>query len=382
MYKAGKRKAARFMLERGVFLERSGVLLPWGTPILVDCGDELQGNPLCYIHHRLHQEMNEPSVAIMNALGYHAMVVGECEFDFGMKTLRSAEKQARFPWLAANAVSASTGDSAFTPYVKVEVSGLQVLVVGFTAPAVSSFMEPARYGSLALLDVVETAKALIPRLRAQEKPDMLMVAIHGEPGKPGVGAMKDENPVLRLAEQVPGIDLILVGHGQGALPMRHKGVAILQPAFRGQALGAADLSLRKENGEWKLLSCETSLVQAKAETAQDLEVLELSGSIRARTDSYLNTYATDLKVDLDGRWTRMESSPLMRLLHDTLREATGAQVTAIRSPGSKLFVPKGPTSIRQFWALFPHEAGRPAPAQNQCRRLPRSIPKKGHSSPS
>jgi 2',3'-cyclic-nucleotide 2'-phosphodiesterase/3'-nucleotidase len=122
----------------------------------------------------------------------------------------------------------------------------------------------------------------------------------------------------------------------------------------------AELTLHKEStGSWKLQTCATRLLQPTPETVLDPEVLEVTGFLRAATDSYLNTYATDLKVDLDGRWCRMESTPLMRLLHDTLREATGAQVTAIQSPSSRLFIHQGPTSVRQFWALFPYE-DRPA----------------------
>jgi 2',3'-cyclic-nucleotide 2'-phosphodiesterase/3'-nucleotidase len=81
--------------------------------------------------------------------------------------------------------------------------------------------------------------------------------------------------------------------------------------------------------------------------------VELTAPLRTATDTYLNTFATNLATDLDGRWTRMEDTPVMHLLHAVARQASGAQITAMTPPGSHLFIPKGVTSVRQFYALFP-----------------------------
>jgi 2',3'-cyclic-nucleotide 2'-phosphodiesterase/3'-nucleotidase len=97
------------------------------------------------------------------------------------------------------------------------------------------------------------------------------------------------------------------------------------------------------------------LLKPDAATADDPEVLRLTADLRTATDRYLNTAATNLLVDLDSRWSRMEDTALMQLLHQVQRQATGAQLSAAASPGPKLFIPKGPTSVRQFWALAPYE---------------------------
>jgi 2',3'-cyclic-nucleotide 2'-phosphodiesterase/3'-nucleotidase len=38
----------------------------------------------------------------MNALGYDAMVVGNHEFNFGLKNLAKARGDAHFPWISSN----------------------------------------------------------------------------------------------------------------------------------------------------------------------------------------------------------------------------------------------------------------------------------------
>ena len=54
----------------------------------------------------------------MNQLGYAAMVLGNHEFNFGLKNLDHARRDARFPWLSANTV-VEPGSRArpFDPYI-------------------------------------------------------------------------------------------------------------------------------------------------------------------------------------------------------------------------------------------------------------------------
>jgi 2',3'-cyclic-nucleotide 2'-phosphodiesterase/3'-nucleotidase len=158
-----------------------------------------------------------------------------------------------------------------------------------------------------------------------------------------------------LVEKVPGIDLILAGHTHEALTMRIAGVPVLQAQAHGRALGLAEFTLRKEKSRWVVEGCEMRLEHPTSETPEDPQALQLTAPLRAATEMYLSTSATDLADDLDGRWSRMEDTALVQLFHTVLRRATGAQLSAISSPGSRIFIPRGPTSVRQFYALVPYE---------------------------
>ena len=71
----------------------------------MDCGGATQGEPINYVWAQLNRKLPEPTMAIMNSLGYSAMVVGAQEFALGISQLRAMEEQAQFPWLAANVYS-------------------------------------------------------------------------------------------------------------------------------------------------------------------------------------------------------------------------------------------------------------------------------------
>jgi len=84
--------------------------------LLIDCGDTIQGTPLEYVYQTYVRTsqlpvkltfpaepfLHDPMMLAMNALGYDAMVVGNHEFNFGLKNLDQARGDADFPWLSAN----------------------------------------------------------------------------------------------------------------------------------------------------------------------------------------------------------------------------------------------------------------------------------------
>lgn len=167
--------------------------------LLVDCGDELQGEPLDYVRTVLHPELKEPAIAVMNALGYAAMAVGNHEYNYVLPNLRAAEKQADFPFLSANTLETRSGRPAFKPYTLVKVGALTVAIVGFTTPWIPHWEEPRNYEGLRFEDIVATAKTVIPQLKAKGRADLVIVAMHSGLGKVD-GRVGDENAALRLAE--------------------------------------------------------------------------------------------------------------------------------------------------------------------------------------
>ncbi len=322
--------------------------------ILIDSGDTIQGEPINYVRHRLRRDLPDPSMPIMNDLGFAAMAVGNHEFDFGMDVLREVEAQAKFPWICANALRAKDSQPAFKPFVKVKVGEVTVGILGFVTPHIPRWSEPANYEGLIFEDIVTSAKVWVPRLREKEKVDLVVVAMHSGLGEVR-GQVGDENAALRLAEEVPGIDAILSGHTHRPIAMRHKGIPILQAHMHGLALGVLDMALRKEKGRWLVAASEATLLRPADDTPIDPTVVALTAELREGTRTYLDTFATNLATDIDTRFSRMEDTPVMELLHRSMREATGAQLTAAACFNGGLYIPKGPTSVRQWYALLPYE---------------------------
>src|ERR1700735_5214109 len=99
--------------------------------LLIDCGDTIQGTPLEAVYqekggagleHDSPPLKQDPMMLAMNAIGYDAMVVGNHEFNFGLKNLAKARGDAHFPWISSNILG--SGETApFPPYFTKTIAG-------------------------------------------------------------------------------------------------------------------------------------------------------------------------------------------------------------------------------------------------------------------
>jgi 2',3'-cyclic-nucleotide 2'-phosphodiesterase/3'-nucleotidase len=104
-------------LIKGIRKEQPNVLL-------IDSGDTIQGTPLESFHGRKNNQPPDPMMLVMNFLNYDAMAVGNHEYNFGLKVLEKARKEAKFPWLSANTYDIKTGETHYQPYLVRELGGV------------------------------------------------------------------------------------------------------------------------------------------------------------------------------------------------------------------------------------------------------------------
>ena len=253
--------------------------------LLFDNGDLLQGNPLGDYVARikpLAAGQVHPAYKVMNALGYDAANVGNHEFNYGLPFLRGALPGANFPYVNANVVldeGERKGQNAFQPYVILDRTftdeagqpqKLKVGVIGFVPPQIMQWDRIHLQGKVAPLDIPQTARSLVPQMRA-EGADVVVVIAHSG-FEFGETVFFAENTVARLAE-VPGVNAILFGHSHGEFPGRFfnrhakvdlergtiNGVPAVMPGFWGSHLGVMDLVLQRDGGPWKVTDGRGSL---------------------------------------------------------------------------------------------------------------------------
>lgn len=322
--------------------------------LLLDAGDTIQGHPVNYVRSFLRRDLPEPSVNIMNGLGFHAMAVGNHEFNYGIDYLRSVEQQAAFPFLAANILNVSSGQPAFKTYTVTRVGSIKVVTVGLITSWVPKWDLPSQYRGLKFEDAVQVAKVLIPKIQAEEKPDVLVILIHSGLGEK-TGSIGDENVIYRLLDQVEGINAVVSGHTHQPLSFQYNNVPIIQAYAHGKALGKIIITLQSRTSGWRIVKSEPTLIFPTETTIVDEEVLKKTADLRAATDRYLDTPATNILSDLDARFMRIESTPLINMIHQVQQESTGSQLSAAAAVNPNIFIPKGMTSVRQFYALNPYE---------------------------
>ncbi|MBI2956333.1 MAG: 5'-nucleotidase C-terminal domain-containing protein [Acidobacteria bacterium] len=329
--------------------------------LLLDCGDTFQGTPLAYLYAEKHTREANPVAAAMNRMGYDAMAVGNHEWNMGLATLWRLKEQARFPILGANVVS-TYHDSLrdFEPYVIRRVGGVRVAILGMVTPAVPRWDPPEHRAGYEFRDLVETAKRLVPGLR--RRADVVILIVHSglgrreETGEPLANIYPEEDRVWDIAEQLPGLDVILFGHSHRELAEKLvNGVLLVQAKNWAQSVAEVELRLTREGQGWRLAEKTSRVVPMDASIAADEEILELTRAAHERTEEYLNTVVTRVETELDARTGRLEDHPLVELIHKAQRHYGRADVSlaALFSTGARLG--PGPVTVRDIYRLYFYE---------------------------
>jgi 2',3'-cyclic-nucleotide 2'-phosphodiesterase (5'-nucleotidase family) len=181
-------------LERLIAAERAQ-----GDPVLlVDAGDAWQDFrvPLYAVWGA------EPMVTWMNRVGYDAMAVGNHDLYWSWPRVAQLVGSATFAVLSANLASIDGEEPPFAASVRVEVGGLDVLIVGLTTD------EFLPYPDFPWLRPTDPERAVQREIDAASGwPDLVLCVGH-------VGV--DE--AARIAAAVPTIDVFVSGHSHEVTP--------------------------------------------------------------------------------------------------------------------------------------------------------------------
>ena len=97
---------------------------------------------------------------------------------------------ARFKWLSANVIAASTGKPLLPAYGTKTFNGVTMAFIGMTLEATPTIVTPTGVAGLQFRDEAQTVNALIPELRAQGI-EAIVVLVHE--GGVQAGTLSDIN---------------------------------------------------------------------------------------------------------------------------------------------------------------------------------------------
>jgi len=329
--------------------------------LLLDSGDTFQGTPLAYLAAAKYSDEMNPTIAAMNAMHYDAMAVGNHEWNFGLHALWRFKEQVEFPILGANIVSTYHDHVRdFEPYVIREVGGVRVAILGMVTPSIPRWDPPEHRTGYEFRNPVATAKEYVPTLR--RKADVVVVLVHSGLGRdPETGAVEEssypeEDRAWDLAEQVPGIDVILFGHSHRELPGKIvNGVLLVQAKNWAQSVAEVELTLKRDGARWVVADKRSRLVPMDASVAPDEEILKLTRAAHERTEEYLNTVVAQVGANLSGRTGRLEDNALVELINRAQMQYGKADVSLATLFTPSAFLREGPVTIRDLYRLYLYE---------------------------
>ena len=331
--------------------------------LLIDSGDTIQGTPLAYYHNKKNNAPPDPMMLAMSALRYDAMAVGNHEYNFGLKVLNKARSEAKFPWLSANTYKKGTDETAYDPYLVKEVNGVSVGILGLTTPGVPVWENAQNYAGLEFREPVSEAKKWTAILRERERVDLVIVAMHMgleedlRTGEKNPGQVPNENQAIQIAEQVPGIDVILMGHTHREVPsLVINGVLLAQANHWGRHVARVDIYLEKDNGgRWHVAAKSSRTIPLDERVEPDAEISKLAEPYDRETQSWLNQVIGESSAELSAADARFRDTAILDLIQRVQLEAGRADVSLAASFNAEARIAQGPVTVRDIAGLYIYE---------------------------
>jgi len=313
--------------------------------ILLDNGDIIQGTPLgdyVALSRGVKKGDVHPMIAAMNVLGYAACTLGNHEFNYGLDFLDAALTGANFPATCCN-IFKSDGSSYVAPWLVLERAfrdeagaeqELRVGVIGFTPPQIMQWDQSNLAGRVTTMGIAEAARLYLPQLRARA--DIVIALCHSgisrkSPPQPG-----EENAALALA-RVAGVDALFLGHQHLLLPGADfagvegvdivtgslYGVPAFMPGFWGSHLGLIDLTLERQDSQWRVVGAkvEARPIYARNDravtplVAADSNVLAAAQRAHDDTLAYVRSPVGDIVSPIQSFFALVADDPSVQIVN-------------------------------------------------------------------
>lgn len=214
--------------------------------IMVDAGDTIQGNFV----ETFKDEAVAPMMLDFNHMKYDVWVLGNHEFDFGLKVLNTNLEQFKGHSLGGN-IKRPDGNPFLPAYTIIERGGVKIGVIGMDTPMTQVFAEGSdRLGGVTFTNPSLEVKKVISEI--SDKVDSIILVAHM-----GLDNENDiaDTGVTDIANANPELDAIVAGHMHTLVDKAVvNGVIITEPDKYGQALSRIDLQFEEKGGRFTLIN--------------------------------------------------------------------------------------------------------------------------------
>ena len=339
-----------------------------GPVLVLDAGDYSMGTAFGAAIRDTGGELQ-----LLSMIGYEATTFGNHDFDLGpdgtAAAIAVAVKAGHCPAILATntdfsgdepilaGLKALADQGVVRDYLVVERGGLRFGLFGILGAEAQFYTGGAAPATFT--DPFETARATVASLRDKEKVDVVIALSHGGVQKNADGTFTDGDDV-RLAREVPGIDVVIGGHSHTALAapiLVHDRTPVVQTGKYGENLGELVISLDGDTltvESYKLYPVDDSVPGDK----MIAEVIE--GYKKVVTDVVFASrgFAIDqplvaVSQDIANTFSDIPASTILaNLCTDAFRKATGADIALTANGMMRAGFTRGNSGVQTVYDVF------------------------------
>jgi 5'-nucleotidase len=351
----------------GVIAKRKHARKGQGPVLVLDAGDYSMGTAFSAATRETGGELH-----LMGMMGYDATTFGNHEFDLGPaglgKSIGAAVKAGRIPAVLAANTSVPGSDASLADlqrlikedvirrYTVIERGGIRFGVFGTLGKEAMIYTSG---GATSFADPTESAREVVKILREQEKVDVVIALSHGGVVKGKDGRYTDGEDV-RLAVDVPGIDVVISGHSHTELKdaiLVNGRTPVVQTGKESRNLG--ELVITRDGNKltvesYRLHPIDDTIAGDHA-VAAEIEVLKKSVTAAAFAS---RGYSVDQPLaiaprDLPNTYTDIAAGTILaNLVTDSFRKATTADIGFTANGMMRASLTRGKTGVQTVYDVF------------------------------
>ena len=231
--------------------------------VLVEVGDAIQDNQIDVFAKDKKYYKDHPIPKVLNEMNYDIFVLGNHEFNFGMKALDEILKDIKAKKLTANFYHKKNDKRYIDATTIIEKDGVKLGIIGLSTPMSAKFEDDTgNLKDMKFTSPTEEARTQVEKLKAKGVDAIIAVThmgIENENNIPDTG-MRD------VINAVDGIDVVIAGHMHKDVPSETiKNTLITEPHRYGTVVSEVDLTFDiNDKKEVKLVKKESKTVPVKA----------------------------------------------------------------------------------------------------------------------
>ena len=326
-----------------------------GHVLLLDAGDCLQGDNAAYYYNYVDTVSPHLFPRLLRYMGYDAVAWGNHDVETGHKVYDRVNRELSgigLPFMAGNALRNDNGKPYFPLYKMVEKGGLRIAILGYNNANIKAWLAEEVWSGMHFERITDLVQADVDLVRAKERPDVVVVALHSATGT-GDGS-NAEAEGLDVFNSVRGVDWVINGHDHRPFVTVRDSMAMLNAGSHSRYLGHGKMRLTVRGGKIVSKELEADLIPVKAErvdTAMRAAFRKEFETVRSFTLREVGM----LNVDMRTRDAYTGMSDYMNLIHSLCLGCAPARLSIAAPLTYNGFISSGVLVFNDLFTIYPFE---------------------------
>ncbi|AVI40304.1 5'-nucleotidase C-terminal domain-containing protein [Bacillus pumilus] len=304
---------------------------------------------------------DEPTVELMENIGFDVGTVGNHEFDEGVDELlrilnggdhpkgTKGYDGQNFPLVCANCEYKDTGKPLLPAYEIIDVEGIPIAFIGVVTKSAAGMVMPEGIKDIQFTDEVKAVNEATKELK-QKGIKAIAVLAHMTASQNGDTITGESAKLAKEGDDE--IDVIFAGHNHEVVNGEVNGKLIVQAFEYGKAIGEVNVTLDRKTKDIVKKSANIQYVD-QAGIEKDKEAADILAHYGKEVEPIISEVVGEAGVKMEGGYSNDGDTPLGNLIADGMRYSMKSDFAMMNGGGIRQNLEKGPIKWGDLFNIQP-----------------------------